>query len=325
MKEILVVGGAGYIGSHFIKHLKSKSDANIVILDSFCSGYKEATNGCEVHEVDLSNKEDIDMVFKSHNFSAVVHFAAFIEVGESVKNPSKYYKNNLVNTINLLDCMVENDVKNIVFSSTAATYGNPQYTPIDEKHPQQPINPYGRAKLMVEWVMQDYSVYGLRHVALRYFNACGSDFDGEIGESHVPESHLIPLVLHAISGKRDNITIFGTDYDTPDGTCVRDYVHVNDLAEAHVLALDYLANDGESIGLNLATGTGTSVKEIIETCERVTGKKAPTIVGERRDGDPAFLFASPARAKEVLGWEAQITDLDKIVDSAWKWEQNKKY
>lgn len=326
MKEILVVGGAGYIGSHFVNRLQKEKDTKVIVLDNFVSGYEEALQGCEFYNVDLSNKTKLNEVFKKHNFVGVVHFAAYIEVGESVKNPAKYYQNNLANTLNLLDCMIENDVKNIVFSSTAATYGNPEYTPIDEKHPQNPINPYGRAKLMVEQVLQDYdSAYGLKYSILRYFNACGADFCGKIGESHIPESHLIPLVLHSISGKRDNITIFGTDYDTPDGTCIRDYVHVNDLAEAHVLALDYLSKNNESLAVNLATGKGTSVKEIIETCEKVTGQKAPVIIGERRVGDPAFLYAKPDLAKEILGWEVQITDLEKIIDSAWQWEVNRRY
>ncbi len=325
MKTILVAGGAGYIGSHTVKYLL-KNNYNVVVVDNLSYGHKEAVLTSNFEQIDLADKEALDKIFKKYKIDAVIHFAAFTYVGESVSQPQKYYWNNVVNTINLLDVMIENDVKNIVFSSTCATYGNPQYTPIDENHPQSPINPYGKTKLMMEQIMADYeTAYGLKYVALRYFNAAGCDKDGDLGESHAPETHLIPLILKAIKGEIPQISVFGTDYDTLDGTCIRDYIHVEDLADAHMLAVEKLFKDEQSYCINLGTGIGKSVKEIIKSAEKVTGKKVPLVYGERRAGDPAKLYASNKKAKEILGWNPKYTDIDEIIKTAWAWEQNKKF
>lgn len=325
MKTILVAGGAGYIGSHTVKYLL-KNNYNVVVADNLVYGHKEAVLTPNFEHIDLSDKVSLDKVFKKYKPDAVIHFAAYTYVGESVTNPKKYYNNNVVNTITLLDTMIENRVKNIVFSSTCATYGNPQYTPLDEKHPQFPINPYGKTKLMIENIMQDYeTAYGLKYVALRYFNAAGGDADGQLGESHDPETHLIPLVLEAVKGEIPHITVFGTDYKTPDGTCIRDYIHVEDLADAHMLAVEKLFQEGKSYCINLGTGLGTSVKEIIDASEKVTGKKVPVVYGDRREGDPAILFAANQMAKEVLGWSPKYMDIEEIIKTAWIWEQNKKF
>lgn len=321
---ILIIGGAGYIGSHINKEL-NKQGYKTVVFDSLVKGHKEAVKWGELYEGDLANIEDLRGVFKKYPIEAVLHFAAFIEVGESVKDPQKYYQNNVKNTLNLFQVMLENEVKKIIFSSTAATFGNPQYVPIDEKHPQFPINPYGQAKLMVEKILGDYDVaYGLKYVALRYFNACGADLDAEIGENHNPESHLIPLILDAAAGKREDIKIFGTDYPTPDGTCVRDYVHVIDLAQAHILALKYLMDGNESNNFNLGNGKGFSVKEMIDVTKKVTGIDFKVTEVERRAGDPPELVADSKKAKEILGWKPQYADLETIVSSAWKWHQKNK-
>lgn len=325
MKTILVAGGAGYIGSHTVKYLL-KNDYNVVVLDNLVYGHREAVLTENFEEVDLKDKDAVDKVFKKYDIDAVIHFAAYAYVGESVSNPQKYYWNNVVNALNLLDVMVENNVKNIVFSSTCATYGNPQYMPLDENHQQCPINPYGKTKFMMEQIMSDYeTAYGLKYVALRYFNAAGCDAQGELGESHTPETHLIPLVLKAIKGEIPQISIFGTDYDTPDGTCIRDYVHVEDLADAHMKAVEKILSEGKSYCINLGTGIGTSVKEIITAAEAVTGKKVPLVYGERRAGDPSKLYASNEKAKEVLSWNPKYTDIQKIIDTAWLWENNKKF
>lgn len=325
MKTILVAGGAGYIGSHTVKYLLNHN-YNVVVLDNLVYGHREAVLTQNFENVDLSDKKALDAVFKKYKVDAVIHFAAFTYVGESVFDPKKYYHNNVVNTINLLDAMVENDVKKIVFSSTCATYGNPQYMPLDEKHQQCPINPYGKTKFMMEQIMEDYDkAYGLKYVALRYFNAAGCDAQGQLGESHDPESHLIPLVLQAIKGERANITVFGTDYDTKDGTCIRDYIHVEDLADAHMLAVEKILAGGESDYINLGTGIGTSVKEIIDAAEKVTGKKVPVVLGERREGDPPKLYAANEKSKRVLGWNPKYTKIEDIIKTAWLWEQNKKF
>ena len=317
----LIVGGAGYIGSHINKEL-NKQGYQTVVFDNLSKGHKESVKWGEFFEGDLANVEDIRGVFKKYPIEAVLHFAAFIEVGESVKDPQKYYKNNVANTLNLFQVMLENNVKKLIFSSTAATFGNPEYTPIDEKHSQFPINPYGMAKLMVEKVMTDYdTAYGVKYIALRYFNACGADLETEIGENHIPESHLIPLILDAALGKRDDIKIFGTDYPTPDGTCVRDYVHVADLAQAHILALKKLIDGGESDQFNLGNGKGFSVKEVIDMAKKVTGVDFKVTEVERRAGDPPILVADSKKAKEILGWNPQYADLETIVSSAWKWHQ----
>lgn len=325
MKTVLVTGGAGYIGSHTAKYLL-QNNYNVVVLDNLVYGHKEAVLTPNFEQIDLADKPALDKVFKKYKIDAVIHFAAYAYVGESATQPQKYYRNNVENTLNLLDAMLENGVKNIVFSSTCATYGNPQYTPLDEKHPQSPINVYGRTKLMMEQIMADYEfAYGLKYAALRYFNASGADAQGELGESHDPETHLIPLVLQAIKGERTNITVFGTDYETPDGTCIRDYIHVEDLASAHMLAVEKLLTGSESLQINLGTGIGNSVREIITAAEAVTGQKVPVVYGERRIGDPAILYAANSKAKEVLNWNPKYTDIKEIIKTAWAWEQNKKF
>lgn len=321
---ILVMGGAGYIGSHTVKHLLA-NNYSVVVADNLVYGHKEAVDSRAKFEIaDLADKASLRKVFDKYNIDAVIHFAAFAYVGESVQNPQKYYQNNVVGTINLLDVMMEYGVKKIVFSSTCATYGEPQYAPIDEKHPQNPINPYGRTKLMIEQIFADYEkAYGLQHIALRYFNAAGCAADGSIGESHTPETHIIPLVLKAITGERDNIKVFGTDYDTRDGTCIRDYIHVEDLAQAHRLAVEKLGSYNGCI--NLGTGVGTTVKEIITAAENVSGKKCPVEYAERRAGDPAKLFADNRKAKEILGWNPQYLNIENIIQTAWNWETNRKF
>ena len=318
MKNILVLGGAGYIGSHTVKRLLIKG-YNPIVVDNLIYGHKEAVLARDFYQIDIGDRLALNSVFKKYKIDAVVHFAAFAYVGESVKSPQKYYQNNLINTINVLDCMLENNVKNIVFSSTCATYGNPQYSPLDEKHPQNPINPYGWTKFMVEKVMEDYEhAYGLKSICLRYFNAAGADKDGELYEKHNPETHLIPLVLQVALGEREYISVFGNDYDTPDGTCIRDYIHVEDLAEAHILAIEKLVSEGKSYRINLGTGIGTSVNEIIEAAKRVSGKEIPVLYVERREGDPPKLVASNAYAQDVLYWVPQYTNIDDIVRSAYK-------
>lgn len=321
MKTILVTGGAGYIGSHTAYEL-SKNGYDVVILDNFSEGHREFVTDYKVYETDLNDIDGIRKVFSENKIEAVIHFAAFASVGESVTDPQKYYYNNVVNTLNLLKVMLENDCKKIVFSSTCATYGSPKYMPLDEKHSQNPINPYGQTKLAIEKIFADYDrAYGLKYFALRYFNASGASTEKSIGEWHNHETHLIPLVLKTLTGERKNITIFGTDYDTPDGTCIRDYIHVEDLASAHRLAVQKLLNGSASECLNLGTGLGNSVKEIIESAERVTGKKVPVVIGERREGDPDMLYASNTKAKEVLDWHVKYANLDDIIKTAWAWEQ----
>lgn len=320
---ILIVGGAGYIGSEINKEL-NQAGFQTVIFDSLVSGHREAVKWGEFVQGDLKNLDDIRGVFSKYKIEAVLDFAAFIEVGESVIDPQKYYYNNLVNTLNLLQVMKEFEVKKIIFSSTAATFGEPKYTPIDEAHPQWPINPYGWTKLMIERIFADYDVaYGLRYVALRYFNACGANSEADVGENHNPESHLIPLVLDAAIGKRENIKIFGTDYPTPDGTCVRDYIHVVDLASAHLLALKHLLDGGESRQYNLGNGKGFSVREVINAVKKVTEKEFSVVEVERRAGDPPILIASSDKIKKELNWEPKYTEIEEIVATAWKWHQKK--
>lgn len=323
-KNILVFGGAGYIGSHTVKHLL-ESGYDCVVADNLVCGHAQAVLPPAVLErADLNDPACLDKLFSKYKFDAVVHFAAFAAVGESVTNPQKYYQNNVVGTLNLLAAMKTHGVNKIVFSSTCATYGEPQYTPMDEKHPQQPINPYGRTKLIIEQAFADYArAYGLKYIALRYFNAAGAAADGSLGESHEQESHLIPLILKAIKGERPCIKIFGTDYPTPDGTCLRDYIHVEDLATAHRLALEKL--DQYSGYINLGTGIKTSVKEMIAAAEEVTGKKCPVELAPRRAGDPAELYAAKGKAQEVLGWQPKYTHMKDIIATAWRWETNRKY
>ena len=318
---ILIVGGAGYIGSHLNKEINKKG-IETVIFDNLSYGHRDFVKWGTFEKGDLGSIEDIRAVFKKYPIEAVMHFAAFTYVGESVENPQKYYQNNVKNTLNLLQVMLEENVKYFVFSSTCATYGNPVEIPITESHPQNPINPYGKGKLMVETVLKDYSdAYGLKYASLRYFNAAGADPDGEVGELHDPETHLIPLILDAAAGRREDIKIFGTDYDTPDGTCIRDYIHVTDLAEAHILALEYLQNGGKSDFFNLGNGNGFSVKEVIETAEEVTGKDIKAIEAERRAGDPPILVGSSTKAKETLNWNPKYDELSKIIETAWNWHK----
>ncbi len=320
---ILVTGGAGYIGSHLVMALLEKGE-DVIVFDSLELGHIETIETLKQYgnlkfvKGNLKNLDEIRGVFLVNKIDSVVHFAAYSQVGESVQNPQKYYYNNVYGTLNLLNAMLEFGVKNIVFSSTAATYGEPVYTPIDEKHPQKPINPYGNSKLMVETIMDDYDkAYGLKSVRLRYFNVAGADSEARIGEWHEPETHLIPNVLKA---KGDKVfKMFGTDYDTKDGTCVRDYINVEDLAQAHIKALEYLKNGGETNFFNLGTTEGNSVKEVFNVCEEVKGAKIPVEICPRRGGDPATLVADNKKAKEVLGWQPNH-DLKDCIETAYKWE-----
>lgn len=319
--RILVVGGAGYIGSHMTKLLLDARH-EVVVMDNLCNGSRDAVMGGEFIEGDLCDRALLDGLFSRRRFDGVMHFASFIQVSESVVHPSKYYRNNVANTTNLLDAMVKHDVKRLIFSSTAAIFGEPQYTPIDEDHPKAPTNPYGRSKWMVEQVLADYEhAYGLRHACLRYFNAAGTDPSGTLGERHDPETHLIPLVLQAASGKLPSIQVFGTDYDTPDGTCVRDYIHVTDLCRAHLLAMERLVDGGESRAYNLGNGSGFSVREVIEAARKVTARAIAVVENRRRAGDPTRLVADSVRAQQELGWRPQYSDLDTIIGHAWAWEQ----
>lgn len=319
--KILVVGGAGYIGSHMVKVLNDSGDHQVITFDNLSSGFRDAVLGGEFVQGDLADILAIDKVFQQYQPDAVMHFASYIQVGESVQHPDKYYLNNFTNTLNLLNSMVKHDVKNFIFSSTAAVFGEPEYVPIDEAHPKVPLNPYGRSKWMVEQVLADYErAYGLKSVCLRYFNAAGADPSALLGERHEPETHLIPLVLQAISGRRPHISVFGRDYDTPDGTCIRDYIHIVDLCSAHLLALKQLTADGVSKRFNLGNGAGFSVQEVISVAEQVTGKKVKVIDAPRRDGDPARLVADATLAKNTLGWTPVYADLATIIKHAWAWE-----
>ena len=324
---ILVTGGAGYIGSHCVMALL-KQNNDVVIFDNLSTGHIETVETLkkyrhvEFQKGDLTNFDDINSVFKNYDIDKVVHFAAFSQVGESVVNPQKYYINNVCGTINLLRAMLENNVKKIVFSSTAATYGEPVYIPIDEKHPQNPINPYGQTKLMIEKIMDDYDkAYDLKSVRLRYFNVAGADSKSRIGEWHDPETHLIPNILKSTFNNGKTFQMFGDDYDTKDGTCVRDYINVEDLAQAHLLALKYLDNGGETNYFNLGTNDGNTVKEVFSACEKVTEKTIPVEIKPRRAGDPASLVADNNKAKENLNWKPQHT-LDESIASAYTWEKN---
>ena len=317
--SILIVGGAGYIGSHTAKAV-AKAGHEPVVLDNLVYGHRWAVKWGPFIEGDLADTALLDSVFKKHRIEAVVHFAAYTYVGESVANPRKYYRNNLVNALNLLDAMVDNQVRDIVFSSTCATYGEPTEVPIPETHGQSPVNPYGEAKLAVEKALKWYAgAYGMRYAALRYFNAAGASPDAEIGEDHDPETHLIPLAIAAALGKRPMLDVYGTDYPTPDGTAVRDYIHVDDLAEAHRLALVALQKGTPSLHLNLGTGRGNSVREVITAVERATGRKVPHREVARRAGDPPALVADARQAFATLGWTPRYPDLQTIVDHAFRW------
>ncbi|MBK8943853.1 MAG: UDP-glucose 4-epimerase GalE [Ignavibacteriae bacterium] len=323
--KVLVTGGAGYIGSHFVKILNEKN-IEVVVLDNLSRGHKEAIpNNVKLEIVDLLDYQNLNRVFHNQNFDAVVHFAAFAYVGESVENPNLYYENNVVGSYNLLKACLQNTVKKFVFSSTCSLYGNPEIVPISENQKTNPINPYAQTKLMIENMLKDFdNSYGLKYVALRYFNAAGADFSGEIGESHNPEPHLIPIVLNTALGLREKVLIFGDDYETKDGTCIRDYIHINDLGDAHFKAIEYLKNDENSNIFNLGTGEGNSVKEIINSAERITNLKIKYEIVDRREGDPAILVADNKKAKEILGWNSRY-NLDEILQSAFNWHKNKRY
>jgi UDP-glucose-4-epimerase GalE len=318
--RILVTGGAGYIGSHAGKLFRERGH-EVWVYDNLSTGHRPSVPAERLIVGDLGETHRLDQLLVEQRIDAVVHFAASALVGESVQQPAKYWHNNVVNTLNLLDCVRRHRIQRFVFSSTCATYGMPQTMPITEDTPQQPINPYGQSKLTVERILADYApAYGIGFAALRYFNAAGAAPDGSIGEDHTPESHLIPLVLLAILGKRSHIEIFGTDYPTPDGTCIRDYIHVDDLAEAHLLALEKL-QPGQAMHYNLGIGHGYSVREVIRVAEEITGKLVPTKEGPRRAGDPPVLIASSTKVQTELGWKPRYTELRPIVETAWKWHQ----
>jgi len=318
--NVLVVGGAGYIGSHAVRKLKDAGH-HVLVYDNLSRGHREAVPDGLLIEGELTDTATLTRVLTEHGIEAVMHFAAFALVNESVNDPSLYYQNNVVATLSLLEAMRLADVKKFVFSSTTATYGEPDQVPISEDTPQRPINPYGFTKLVIEQALADYAeAYGMGYAALRYFNAAGAHPDGTIGEDHEPETHLIPIVLQVALGQRDSITIFGNDYQTSDGTCVRDYVHVNDLADAHLKALDKI-RPSTGICLNLGTGRGTSVREIIDACREVTGHAIPEKIGQRREGDPSELVADASRAQDQLGWKPQYVDVRSIVETAWRWHQ----
>ncbi|MEA5572177.1 UDP-glucose 4-epimerase GalE [Calothrix sp. UHCC 0171] len=323
---ILVTGGAGYIGSHTVLALQ-KAGYEVVILDNLVYGHRDLVEQVLQVELVVGDTNDralLDQLFTSRQFAAVMHFSAYAYVGESVSDPAKYYRNNVIGTLTLLEAMEAASIKNFVFSSTCATYGVPTQVPIPEDHPQNPINPYGATKLMVERILSDFDVaYGLKSVRFRYFNAAGADPNGNLGEDHNPETHLIPLVLQTALGKRESVAVFGTDYPTPDGTCIRDYIHVSDLADAHVLGLEYLLKGGDSAVFNLGNGNGFSVREVIDTAKKVTGKEIKVIEGDRRLGDPPALIGSGDKARQILGWEPQYPDLENILTHAWSWHQKR--
>lgn len=317
--KILVTGGAGYVGSHACKALRQKGHEPTVF-DNLVYGHRDFVKWGPLVEGDLLDVKSVDTVFKSGRFDALMHFAAYTYVGESVEDPARYYRNNVAGTLNLLDCARSNGVNKVVFSSTCATYGVPMQVPIPEDHPQFPINPYGETKLTVERMLADFDrAYGTRSVSLRYFNAAGADPDVEVGEAHDPETHLIPLVLDAAIGRRPHITVYGSDYETPDGTCIRDYIHVSDLAQAHCLALEYLAGGARSAAFNLGCGTGYSVKEVIDAAVKMTERIIPQKTGPRRPGDPPRLVGSSDKAKAVLGWAPKRSDIETIISDAWRW------
>lgn len=324
-RSILITGGAGYIGSHTVKALQA-SGYEVIIFDNLIHGHRDLVEALDAKLIvgDIKDFSLLKRVFAQHSIEAVIHFAAYAYVGESVIKPAKYYSNNFIGTFTLLEAMRSASVNKIVFSSTCATYGLPNSVPITEDHPQKPINPYGKSKLMVEELLADFaSAYNLKSVCFRYFNAAGADPEGLLGEDHQPETHLIPLVLLTALGARDNVTIFGTDYPTADGTCIRDYIHVNDLAQAHVLGLDYLLQGNNSQIFNLGNGNGFSVREIVEATEQVTGKKIKVIECDRRLGDPPILVGSSQKARQVLGWKPKYTDIKQIIAHAWQWHQKR--
>jgi UDP-glucose 4-epimerase len=323
---ILVTGGAGYIGSHAVLALR-EAGYEVVILDNLVYGHRdivETVLKVELIEGDIADRALLDKIFKTREFAAVMHFAAYAYVGESVGQPAKYYRNNVAGTLTLLEAMCDAGIKNFVFSSTCATYGVPEQIPVSEDQPKQPINPYGMSKLMVEHILDDFDrAYGLRSVRFRYFNAAGADPEGRLGEDHSPETHILPLVLLTAMGKRESISIYGTDYDTPDGTCLRDYIHVTDLAQAHILGLEYLLKGGSTEVFNLGNGQGFSIREVIEAARVVTGRPIAVTLADRRPGDPPILVGSGEKAKQVLGWNPQYAELETILKHAWQWHQKR--
>jgi UDP-glucose 4-epimerase len=323
---ILVTGGAGYIGSHAVLALQ-QAGYEVVVLDNLVYGHRDVVEQklkVELVVGDTTDRPLLDQLFQTRDIAAVIHFAAYAYVGESVIDPAKYYRNNVVGTLTLLEAMLAASVNKFVFSSTCATYGVPHTVPIPEDHPQDPINPYGASKLMVERMLADFTAaYDFKSVYFRYFNAAGADPEGRTGEDHNPETHLIPLVLQTALGKRESISVFGTDYPTPDGTCVRDYIHVTDLAIAHVLGLEYLLKGGNTEVFNLGNGNGFSVKQVIEAARQITGRSIPVVEGDRRAGDPPALVGSSEKARQILGWQPQYNDLNQIITHAWKWHQHR--
>jgi UDP-glucose-4-epimerase GalE len=319
--NILVIGGAGYIGAHCCKELVSRG-FHPVVYDNLVTGHREHVRWGDFFEGDTASAEQLDACLSRFRIDAVMHFAAFIEVGESVSDPLKYYKNNVANTLQLLHALVRHGLPPLVFSSSAAVYGSPQQVPIDEDHPILPLNPYGRTKLMVETMLRDFeSAYGLHWAALRYFNAAGADASAQIGENHIPESHLLPRVLDAALDGGQPIRVYGTDYPTPDGTCIRDYIHVSDLAQAHVLTLEHLLEGRPGGAFNLGQGRGYSVREVIRQAAEITRREIPLLESERRPGDPPVLIASNQKAQRELGWTPQHSSLENIIASAWKWHR----
>ncbi|ANQ53457.1 UDP-galactose-4-epimerase [Thermosipho sp. 1063] len=320
--NILVAGGAGYIGSHVCKMLNERG-YNVIVLDNLSNGHREFAKYGKFIPGDISDKKLLDIIFEHYNIAAVMHFCAYIEVGESVINPYKYYENNVSNTLVLLNSMLKHNVNKFIFSSTAAVYGMPEKIPIKEDAPKNPINPYGKSKYMVEEILDDFDkAYNLKSIRFRYFNAAGADESGEIGEAHNPETHLIPLILDAALGKRESIKIFGTDYETKDGTCIRDFVHVNDLANAHIKGLEYLLKENKTDCFNLGSGNGYSVREVIEKVKEITNIDFKVEEVERRPGDPAYLIADNQKAKKILSWEPKYS-LDDIIKTAWTWHKER--
>jgi UDP-glucose 4-epimerase len=319
---ILVIGGAGFIGSHMVKCLLQHGE-KVIVIDNLENGHRDAVIGAKLIEADLRRRDQLEPVFQKHDIECIMHFAAYASVGDSVRNPSKYYENNVTGCYTLLEAVRAHKIEKIIFSSSAAVYGEPINVPIPEDHPKNPTNPYGETKWVMERMLQWYGrAYGMRSISMRYFNAAGADHEGRIGEDHAPEEHLIPVAFLAALGKKDCLRIFGTDWKTPDGTCIRDFVHVNDLAEAHFLALQSLRKGNATTAYNLGNGQGFSVKQVIDTVEKVIGRKVPVEPAPRRAGDPERLIASSSRAKAELGWNPRYPDLETIIQHAWAWRRD---